>query len=44
MKESTHRNNPSATVGETFDVEFSSALAQDLLLDFLLPGQKIHTT
>jgi len=44
MKESTHRNNPSATVGETFDVEFSSALAQDLLLDLLLPGQKIHTT
>jgi len=32
------------TVGETFDVEFTSALAQDLLLDLLLPGQKIRTT
>lgn len=32
------------TVGETFDVEFSTATAQDLLLDLLLPGQKIHTT
>jgi FtsP/CotA-like multicopper oxidase with cupredoxin domain len=32
------------TVGETFDVEFSAAAAQDLLLDLLLPGQKIHTT
>jgi FtsP/CotA-like multicopper oxidase with cupredoxin domain len=31
------------TVGETFDVEFSTASAQDLLLDLLLPGQKIHT-
>ncbi len=32
------------TVGETFDVEFSTATAQDLLLDLLLPGQKIHAT
>jgi FtsP/CotA-like multicopper oxidase with cupredoxin domain len=32
------------TVGETFDVEFSTATPQDLLLDLLLPGQKIHTT
>jgi FtsP/CotA-like multicopper oxidase with cupredoxin domain len=32
------------TVGETFDVEFSSATPQDLLLDLLLPAQKIHTT
>jgi len=32
------------TVGETFDVEFTAAAAQDLLLDLLLPGQKIHTT
>ena len=32
------------TVGETFDVEFSTAAAQDLLLDLLLPAQKIHTT
>jgi len=31
------------TVGETYDVEFSTATAQDLLLDLLLPGQKIHT-
>jgi hypothetical protein len=26
------------------DVEFSTATAQDLLLDLLLPGQKIHTS
>jgi FtsP/CotA-like multicopper oxidase with cupredoxin domain len=32
------------TVGETYDVEFSAAAPQDLLLDLLLPGQKIHTT
>jgi FtsP/CotA-like multicopper oxidase with cupredoxin domain len=32
------------TVGETFDVEFSSASAQDLTLDLFLPGQKIHTS
>ena len=32
------------TVGETYDVEFSSATPQDLLLDLLLPAQKIHTT
>ena len=32
------------TVGETFDVEFSAPTAQDLVLDLLLPGQKIHTT
>jgi hypothetical protein len=32
------------TVGETFDVEFSTATAKDLLLDLLLPGQKIHAT
>jgi FtsP/CotA-like multicopper oxidase with cupredoxin domain len=32
------------TVGETHDVEFSSPIAQDLLLDLLLPAQKIHTT
>jgi FtsP/CotA-like multicopper oxidase with cupredoxin domain len=32
------------TVGETYDVEFVSDTAQDLLLDLLLPGQKIHTT
>jgi hypothetical protein len=31
------------TVGETYDVEFSSETAQDLLLDLLQPGQKIHT-
>ena len=31
------------TVGETYDVEFSTATAEDLLLDLLLPGQKIHT-
>ena len=32
------------TVGETHDVEFSTATAQDLLLYLLLPGQKIHTS
>ena len=32
------------TVGETYDVEYSTASAQDLLLDLLLPAQKIHTT
>jgi len=30
------------TVGETYDVEFSSARAQELQLELLLPGQKIH--
>jgi manganese oxidase len=32
------------TVGETFDVEFAAPTARDLVLDLLLPGQKIHTT
>ena len=32
------------TVGETYDVEFSSDKSQDLLLDLLLPAQKIHIT
>jgi FtsP/CotA-like multicopper oxidase with cupredoxin domain len=32
------------TVGETYDVEFSTSAAQDLLLDLLLPAQKLHTT
>ena len=32
------------TVSETYDVEFSTATPQDLLLDLRLPGQKIHTT
>ena len=32
------------TVGETYDVEFLTTTVQDLLLDLLLPGQKIHTT
>jgi RNA polymerase sigma factor (sigma-70 family) len=32
------------TVGETYDVEFSTSTPQDLLLDLLLPAQKIHTT
>lgn len=32
------------TVGETYDVRFSSSKSQDLLLDLLLPAQKIHTT
>jgi FtsP/CotA-like multicopper oxidase with cupredoxin domain len=32
------------TVGETYDAEFSTAAAQELLLDVLFPAQKIHTT
>ena len=32
------------TVGETYDVEFSTPTVQELQLDLLLPGQKIHTT
>ena len=32
------------TVGETYDVSFSTPTSQDLLLDLLLPVQKIHTT
>jgi FtsP/CotA-like multicopper oxidase with cupredoxin domain len=32
------------TVGETYDVKFSSDKPQDLLLDLLLPAQKIHIT
>jgi FtsP/CotA-like multicopper oxidase with cupredoxin domain len=30
------------TVGETYDVEFSTAIPEDLVLDLLLPAQKIH--
>jgi hypothetical protein len=33
-----------STVGETYDVEFSTGVAQDFVLDLLLPGQKIHTS
>lgn len=32
------------TVGETYDVQFSADTPQELLLDLLLPGQKIHTS
>ena len=32
------------TVGETFDVRFSTQTSQELLLDRLLPAQKIHTS
>ena len=32
------------SVGETYDVRFSASKAQDLLLDLLLPAQKIHVT
>lgn len=32
------------TVGETYDVEFSSAAPQELLFDLLQPGSKVHTT
>ena len=32
------------TVGETYDVEFSTPEPQELLLELLQPGQKIHTS
>jgi len=32
------------TVGETYDVDFASAAAQDLQLDLLLPAAKVHVT
>jgi len=32
------------TVGETYDVEFEADVPKELLLDFYLPGPKIHTT
>ena len=32
------------SVGETHDVKFSTSKPQDLLLDLLLPAQKIHIT
>ena len=32
------------TVGETYDVEFTASRPQDLLLDLLMPAQKIHAT
>src|SRR5581483_5914546 len=32
------------TVGETYDVEFSSATAQDLVLELLMPGLKMRTS
>jgi FtsP/CotA-like multicopper oxidase with cupredoxin domain len=38
----TSKAQMTITVGETYDVEFSSPTAQDLLLDLLLPAQKIH--
>jgi hypothetical protein len=31
------------TVGETYDVEFSNATPQDLVLDVLRPALKMHT-
>src|SRR5215467_413048 len=40
----TTKAQQTITVGETYDAEFSSSTAQDLLLDLLLPGQKIHTS
>jgi hypothetical protein len=30
-------------VGETYDVDFSTPTSHDLVLDLLLPAQKIHT-
>jgi FtsP/CotA-like multicopper oxidase with cupredoxin domain len=32
------------TVGETYDVEFTASQPKDLLLDLLMPAQKIHAT
>ena len=32
------------TVGETYDVEFSTPTSQDLLLDLLMPARKVHVT
>jgi len=32
------------TVGETYDVEFTAAHPDDLLLDLLLPAQKLHVS
>ena len=32
------------TVGETYDVEFTSPTAQDLVLELLLPGLKVRTS
>ena len=32
------------TVGETYDAEFKADAPQELILDFYLPGPKLHTT
>ncbi|HJS97485.1 MAG TPA: multicopper oxidase domain-containing protein [Terriglobales bacterium] len=32
------------TVGETYDAEFETDVPKELLLDFYLPGPKVHTT
>ncbi|MGE5723630.1 MAG: hypothetical protein ACM34G_00540, partial [Acidobacteriota bacterium] len=32
------------TVGETYDAEFETDAPKELLLDFYLPGPKVHTT
>ncbi len=34
----------SITVGETYDAEFETDAPQELILDFYLPGPKVHTT
>jgi hypothetical protein len=31
-------------VGETYDAEFETDVPKELLLDFYLPGPKVHTT
>lgn len=36
-------HNSIITVGETYDLEFSRAPQQDLVLDLIMPRQKIHT-
>lgn len=38
------RAQQTITVGETYDIEFSAPTPQDLLLELLLPAQKIHIT
>jgi hypothetical protein len=39
-----YRMFPTKRGARLYDVEFSTATPQDLLLDLLLPAQKIHTT
>ena len=40
----TSKAQLTVTVGETYDIEFTSLVPQELLFDLLQPGSKIHTT